>query len=440
MQERPESEPEDADDHQQEEKTDNTARLIANVLQMHAEQRQRQQHLPAVYTRQAARSSISRRAEAPPRPSDQGEARQATTSPISESAPQVTDTAPFRTLAPDFTVTGSSLTGGFAGMSPSTRDIEALLRLQLQSHVHSRNVVARSLPAVFPARLPNLGVQRSHAEQRVEAASFPGTLGLSTDQILRLLGQHVSGESVQQQQQQQQQQLYDNAGAIELLQNALFSNSARQPVPSFFAPHMPTGSSVLGSVSIQTDQASRLLVAPLLGERSSPAATRTSTSSSNPIQEQQAYEPQHASNLTTMSTGEERSADSPARRKRGASEDRAESVNKGDEPAKRKKRPYHHESFPVKLHRLLRETEEAGKTDIISFSKDGKEFSVHKPAALESEILPNYFRHNQLSSFRRLLNMYGFLRLQDGAEGGTFRHPSFLKDRPDLCKDLDRVR
>jgi hypothetical protein len=109
-------------------------------------------------------------------------------------------------------------------------------------------------------------------------------------------------------------------------------------------------------------------------------------------------------------------------------------------PTKRKKRPYRHESFPVKLHRLIREAEATDKTHIISFNDEGTEFNVHKSAAFEEEILHDYFRHNKLSSFRRLLNMYGFVRLQDGAEGGTFRHPSFLKDKPELCQDLERVR
>jgi hypothetical protein len=108
--------------------------------------------------------------------------------------------------------------------------------------------------------------------------------------------------------------------------------------------------------------------------------------------------------------------------------------------AKCKKREYNHESFPVKLHRLLRETKAQGKQDIISFSGDGTLVSVYKPSSFEKEILPKYFRHNKLSSFRRLLNMYGFERLRDGVEGGTFRHPSFLKNRPDLCTTIERVR
>lgn len=147
------------------------------------------------------------------------------------------------------------------------------------------------------------------------------------------------------------------------------------------------------------------------------------------------------SSISDATTTSRKSLQKVARHKQGDVSEKAVSEDASDQtPTKRKKRPYHHESFPVKLHRLIREAEAGDKTHIISFNDEGTDFHVHTPAAFEEEILHNYFRHNKLSSFRRLLNMYGFVRLQDGAEGGTFRHPSFLKDKPELCQDLQRVR
>ena len=35
------------------------------------------------------------------------------------------------------------------------------------------------------------------------------------------------------------------------------------------------------------------------------------------------------------------------------------------------------DTFPVKLHKLLHQAEEIGKTDIISWLPDGKRFKVH---------------------------------------------------------------
>jgi hypothetical protein len=110
-----------------------------------------------------------------------------------------------------------------------------------------------------------------------------------------------------------------------------------------------------------------------------------------------------------------------------------------DPPQKRLKRTYKHESFPVKLHRLLLQVETENKDDIISFNFDGTVFVIHQPDAFEEEIIPRFFKHSKLSSFKRQLSMYGFTRVPQGPDEGGFSHPSFRKDRPDLCKDMDRI-
>eukprot|EP00977_Amphora_coffeiformis_P024916 scaffold17644_cov170-Amphora_coffeaeformis.AAC.4 len=107
--------------------------------------------------------------------------------------------------------------------------------------------------------------------------------------------------------------------------------------------------------------------------------------------------------------------------------------------AKRQKRPYHHESFPAKLHRLLAETEAAEQDDIVSFNAEGTVILIHQPEAFEEEIIPRYFRHSKLSSFKRQLSMYGFTRILEGPDAGGFTHPLFRKGRPDLSKDMERV-
>ena len=106
---------------------------------------------------------------------------------------------------------------------------------------------------------------------------------------------------------------------------------------------------------------------------------------------------------------------------------------------KRQKRPYHHESFPAKLHRLLAETEAAERDDIVSFNAEGTAILIHQPEAFEEEIIPQYFRHSKLSSFKRQLSMYGFIRILDGPDIGGFTHTLFRKGQPDLSKDMERV-
>jgi HSF-type DNA-binding len=96
------------------------------------------------------------------------------------------------------------------------------------------------------------------------------------------------------------------------------------------------------------------------------------------------------------------------------------------------------EPFPEKLHRLLTETGVAGNSDIISFIQDGKAFAIHKPDKFFRDIVPEYFKQSRLSSFKRQLNLYGFEIITGGISRGGYFHKSFLKDRPDLCRQIKR--
>lgn len=109
------------------------------------------------------------------------------------------------------------------------------------------------------------------------------------------------------------------------------------------------------------------------------------------------------------------------------------------EQVRAKKRIYRHESFPEKLHRMLEETEELGRDDIVSFTAEGNAFEIHQPEAFVKEIVPKYFRHNKLTSFRRQLSMYGFRRMRGGQEPPAYTHELFLRGRPELCKQMVRV-
>ena len=138
---------------------------------------------------------------------------------------------------------------------------------------------------------------------------------------------------------------------------------------------------------------------------------------------------------------------------------------------KKTKRKYTHESFPEKLHRLIREAEQDGQENIVRFCDDGSKFQILSTSGFEGQILSKYFRHNKITSFKRLLHMYGFRRIQGtyvfvlfpGAcvlfvfarrrkssflqhrfcfsswNAGTFEHEKFHRDYPDLCKTMNRV-
>jgi len=104
----------------------------------------------------------------------------------------------------------------------------------------------------------------------------------------------------------------------------------------------------------------------------------------------------------------------------------------------RLKRQYRHESFPEKLSRMLKETEQSGQSDVVSYTPSGQAFKVHKLSLFTSEIIPKYFRHKCYPSFRRQLSMYGFQRIQIGPEEGSFAHPFFSREHPELVRHIQR--
>ena len=113
--------------------------------------------------------------------------------------------------------------------------------------------------------------------------------------------------------------------------------------------------------------------------------------------------------------------------------------DKDSEPSGRKKRKYEHESFPEKLHRLIIEASISRKDHIVRYTADGARFQILHTKSFEDEILPRYFRHNRISSFKRLLRMYGFKRIDGTWMQGTFEHPLFNRDNIGLCKHMERV-
>lgn len=86
---------------------------------------------------------------------------------------------------------------------------------------------------------------------------------------------------------------------------------------------------------------------------------------------------------------------------------------------------------------------------IASWTPEGDKFLVKDKELFASKIIPQYYDHNNYSSFTRQLNFYGFSREQSmcikiteeeaGSAGQeTFYHPFFQRGRPDLLKNLQR--
>lgn len=95
--------------------------------------------------------------------------------------------------------------------------------------------------------------------------------------------------------------------------------------------------------------------------------------------------------------------------------------------------------FPVKLHHLL-EQESSAIVHIISWQPDGRKFRVHDKKAFEKKIQNLYFDQSWYASFRRQLNLWGFIAEHDGNHGGVYFHPLFQRGDKELCYSMERLK
>ena len=88
---------------------------------------------------------------------------------------------------------------------------------------------------------------------------------------------------------------------------------------------------------------------------------------------------------------------------------------------------------------------------IATWSEDGNTFVVKDPEIFAKDVIPQFFKHNNFSSFVRQLNFYGFrkiknepIKLSQGIDEADskywrFRHEYFIKGRPDLLGEIKKA-
>ncbi|KAJ1455895.1 HSF-type DNA-binding-domain-containing protein, partial [Pelagophyceae sp. CCMP2097] len=79
--------------------------------------------------------------------------------------------------------------------------------------------------------------------------------------------------------------------------------------------------------------------------------------------------------------------------------------------------------------------------DVISWSPNGAQIVIRDSDRFASEVCPKFFRHRNLHSFTRLLNMYQFHKVpttQRDSKDVSFEHPHFQRGRDDLLSLVQR--
>ena len=77
--------------------------------------------------------------------------------------------------------------------------------------------------------------------------------------------------------------------------------------------------------------------------------------------------------------------------------------------------------FPEKLMEMLSK-ESSTNSSIVSWLPHGRAFIVRKPKDFSETIMHKYFRQTKITSFQRQLNLYGFRRLTQGPDAGSYYH------------------
>ncbi|KAK6924059.1 Heat shock factor (HSF)-type, DNA-binding [Dillenia turbinata] len=96
-----------------------------------------------------------------------------------------------------------------------------------------------------------------------------------------------------------------------------------------------------------------------------------------------------------------------------------------------------HRSVPAPfLTKTFQLVDDPNTDDIISWNESGTTFVVWKTAEFAKDLLPNYFKHNNFSSFVRQLNTYGFHKT--APDKWEFANDNFKRGEKDLLSQIRR--
>jgi hypothetical protein len=96
------------------------------------------------------------------------------------------------------------------------------------------------------------------------------------------------------------------------------------------------------------------------------------------------------------------------------------------------------DSVPTFIRKTYDILEEKKFPDIIDWNSEGTALIIKKPTEFCQKVLPLYFKHNNLTSFIRQLNMYNFHKRRTQDVDHIYCHELFQKGKKHLLKEIKR--
>jgi len=96
------------------------------------------------------------------------------------------------------------------------------------------------------------------------------------------------------------------------------------------------------------------------------------------------------------------------------------------------------DSIPSFIRKTYDILEERKFPDIIDWNPEGTALVIKKPTEFSQKVLPQYFKHNNLTSFVRQLNMYNFHKRRTQTLDHIYYHDLFQQGKKHLLKEIRR--
>jgi hypothetical protein len=105
---------------------------------------------------------------------------------------------------------------------------------------------------------------------------------------------------------------------------------------------------------------------------------------------------------------------------------------------KLKPKPTSQDAIPSFIRKTYDILEERKFPEIIDWNPEGTALVIKKPSEFAQKVLPTYFKHNNLTSFVRQLNMYNFHKRRTQNIDHVYYHELFQKGKKHLLKEIRR--